>query len=266
MRPEKIAGDTYILTLGSTDIGLYLRDRNNAVLIDSGSRPDPGFINFLKQERIRPATVINTHLHIDHIGCNELLCDEFDVDIFASADEIAHENEEGYDVGENVAVCPDNGTLKLRGGCFRIIASRGHSEGHQCVATPDGVCFLGDALMSADNLKLTRMPYFHDVKSSLESMKMISGLDFAAFALSHHGTVSGAQIAELAEMNIRKEEKLHEIMQVSAGRCRGSKPAELAEAFMEAVGIAEDKRDIEWVRETVFARMERLEGKAYGYY
>jgi glyoxylase-like metal-dependent hydrolase (beta-lactamase superfamily II) len=47
-------------------------DRSDALVIDPGLEPE-SIIEFLRERQLRPAAILNTHGHADHIGGNEAL-------------------------------------------------------------------------------------------------------------------------------------------------------------------------------------------------
>ena len=251
-----IAGNTYSIRVGYTDTGVYICG-GHAVLIDTGSEESPGFIDLLRARGLRPSAVINTHLHIDHIGCSALLQERYGCDIFASRDEIECEYDgSGCRVQEN----PDEGTLELPEGAFGIIPLRGHSAGHQGVVTPDGVCFAGDAVMAPKKLAFTKLPYHLRIDLALRSMEKIMTLDHPAFVLSHFGCFDAAGMRRAAELNIKKESRLldaaEEILRDAGSR--GIKTEKLAALFMDRIGINREKQDIYWVGDTAMARIWEL--------
>ncbi|MDO4868723.1 MAG: MBL fold metallo-hydrolase [Bacillota bacterium] len=263
INPEHIKGNTYMTRLGHTDVGLYIKG-NEAVLIDTGSEEVPELIRWFEDHDIKPKAIINTHLHIDHIGCNQLLCERYACRVFASGDEIRHENDAGYTDSSGVCVNDDNGPLHIDEDAFEIISLRGHSEGHQAVVSPDGVCFLGDAVMSIDKLNKTKMPYHYDLKDSLASMEKLQKLATArpdfVYVISHFGVYDRDGIIAVSEANQQKELALMEAAaslmdELSQKHLRHMRRDKLASLFMDRIGISREKQDIYWVQETARERV-----------
>ncbi|MCQ2546003.1 MAG: MBL fold metallo-hydrolase [Clostridia bacterium] len=251
---KHIAGNTFVLSIADTCIGMYRFGKRSAVMIDTGWNDQEIIMKFLHNEGIRPVAVINTHLHVDHIGCNELLKEEFECEVYASADEIRHEIEEGYIDGQEIVENPDEGRLTIEGFAFEIIRLPGHSRGHQGIATPDGVCFLGDAIMSEDILENTRLPYHYEMAEALQSMEKIKTLDYPVFVLSHNSVCNREELVKIADANIRKEELFAEtIEELSRNNISREK---LTMLFMDEIGISKDKQNIDWVWETAEARVK----------
>ena len=73
----RVRGNTYVESIGATDIGIYMLDERNVVLIDSGEYPSEEFMGMLCEETLFVRAILQTHMHIDHIGNNESLVREF---------------------------------------------------------------------------------------------------------------------------------------------------------------------------------------------
>ena len=249
-----IKENTYVLSAGDSYIGMYRFGKRSVVLIDTGRDEQEAVMEFLEKEDIRPLAIINTHLHIDHIGCNDLLKEKYQCDVYVSMEEIGHEIEAGYIERLEVTANPHEGKLDVSGYDFDIIPLPGHSHGHQGIATPDGVCFLGDAIMSEDVLNACRMPYHFDINAALDSMSKIKTLDYSVFVLSHRCICGREELTRAANANLKKEEHFREIInRLDSGRISSEK---LAVLFMNEIGISKQKQDIEWVWDTAEARVK----------
>ena len=249
---KHIAGNTYTTRIGYTDIGIYV-DGNTAILIDTGSEEKTSLLTLLENHHLTPRAIINTHLHIDHIGCNKLLQEKFKCLAYCPMEEI---EDARYDAG---FVCPDTPD-----GPCTTIPLPGHSVAHQGVVTPDGVCFVGDAIMSVRS----KMPYHLNVGKALESMKRICDLPYPYFVLSHMGAYDRDNAHRIAEKNIQKEqERLDLIIELCAHKIKTEK---LAAIFMDKLNISRENQDVFWVMDTAMARIRELERQGrielkYGY-
>lgn len=237
---KHITGNTYTTRIGYTDIGIYV-DGNSAILIDTGSEETPALLSMLKRHHLTPKAILNPHLHIDHIGCNKLLQDTFECPIFCPLDEI---EDARYDAG---VVSPDTPI-----GPCTMISLPGHSIAHQAVVTPDGVCFLGDAIMST----YSKMPYYQNVGEALDSMKKILDLSYPYFVLSHAGVHDMDETHQIAMDNITKEcDRLDNILALCNRKIKTEK---LATLFMDSIHISRQTQDIFWVTDTAKARIQEL--------
>lgn len=258
MIPKHIKGNTYSLTIGYADIGIYISG-DRAVLIDTGSEPSALLFDFLEEEKLTVPAIINTHLHVDHIANNDALHEMYGTKVYASEAEITHQNDGGYELGDYVNANPSKGILTLCGSDFEIISSPGHSEGHQFVVTPDGVCFAGDAVISPDVLADLKMPYEFDIDKALDSMRLLRSLDYEYFALSHKGVYSAEEIRNITDENIGKESHLQSVL---AGLVKDRiKEETLVDLLLDRLNVTFEKRQIFWVRDTAKARISCLDNK-----
>ena len=135
------------------------------IIVDTGSMADCGkLLESMKSLGMQPQNidvVVNTHLHSDHCGCNE---------IFESAKIIAHELEE-----------PPVGNLRISGGLtldqnITIVPTPGHTRGSISVFVQSDrrTAISGDALPTKANFDTLSPPFIaYDKKLALVSMKAI---------------------------------------------------------------------------------------------
>lgn len=239
---KHIIGNTYTTTIGGTQIGLYITGRST-VLIDSGRGDSEALLTMLRDRALFPTAVLNTHLHIDHIGSNKVLQEAYGCPVFCTPEEIADRTYDAGSVQPNPAGSP-----------FRFIALPGHSIAHQAIVTPDGVCFLGDAIMS----HRSKLPYHLDPAKAIRSMEQIRTLPYSTYVLSHSGIYDNAQIRRISEDNLRREEHLQtQILSLFDGH--KIKTEKLAALFLDSLGISRKKQDIHWVSATSMARIRQLQ-------
>ena len=100
--------------------------------------------------------VVNTHLHLDHIGCN----DKFKTKKYANLKEIQRVNREGY------FPCP----RKISKRTF-ILETPGHVDGHISVVFKGRAVMAGDAIPTRDNYARRTIPKIHtDAQKAMESL------------------------------------------------------------------------------------------------
>ncbi len=135
--------------------------RNDCVIIDTGLENN-SLSSYLSQERLRPAALLLTHGHLDHIKGVETLRKEFaemkvyihkdDADMLADPEA----NMSAYSaIYSNFTTDPadelleDGQKLSLAGMNFEIFHIPGHSKGGIAVYVPDeNVVFTGDCLFA----------------------------------------------------------------------------------------------------------------------
>lgn len=115
---------------------------------------DPGFLPEVMIERSgkRPAAVLATHGHVDHIGAARDVCGE-DVPLYIhESDEPALTDQRGWGAGmpvdgdyrpRVVRTVADGDLLEFAGFTIRVLHTPGHTPGSVCFVT-DGFLFSGD--------------------------------------------------------------------------------------------------------------------------
>ena len=195
--------------IGICTIGMYMLPGGRAVLIDTGSKPSEPLLEYFEDNNVRPAAVIQTHLHIDHYANTDTLRALFSCPVYAAQGEITARHNA---LSCRVSAISSEGVLEIEGVPFQIISTPGHSIDHISVTTPDNVCFIGDALMHERLAAHAKLPYMFRTARAIESMKKVSSLEYESFVLAHSGLVEGKNIARLAEVNIKREEEIYEIL------------------------------------------------------
>lgn len=150
----------------------------NKIIVDTGHQGDRGIVvDSLSARELTPEdidVVINTHLHLDHCGCNL---------IFSKAVFYAHQ-------GENPPIHfrrADEGTEVAFG--VSIMHTPGHTAGSISVIarTESSVyAIVGDAIPTIENYETMSPPRLNiDKRLALESMKRI--IDTASHIIPGHG-------------------------------------------------------------------------------
>lgn len=151
---------------------------------------DPGIIdireidaidNFLKKNDLKVVSVINTHLHIDHVVANSSLATKYGVPVMAHAeDSILGDRlrEQAMQFGlpfkmENAGVTHligDGDTIKIGSGSLKVIHVPGHSPGGIALYdAQDGFLISGDTLFDG-SIGRTDLPG-GNIAKLLESVK-----------------------------------------------------------------------------------------------
>ena len=160
-------------------VSAYLVD---GLLIDTGcDYTAKELASYLEGKRLD--IVVNTHFHEDHIGCNYLIKDSFNVDIYAHSESIPligkkaflypyQETVWGYPVPTEVKPIPE--LIRTEHFTFEVVETPGHSVGHVALLEREkGWCFSGD-IFSRETLKFIRPE--EDMDQTIQSMKRL--LDF----------------------------------------------------------------------------------------
>jgi len=256
MRWEMLAGKSgYIETKGAL-IPAYQLSEREVVLFDSGTESDPALLGLLDGRGLRVRAVLNTHLHIDHIANNEMLIREHGAEILATREEIEDQQKRGG-LSYPVTVVENTGKLVIDGVAFDVIPTPGHSRGHLAYATPDGVCAIGDSMMSSHMLRASKLPYMEDADRAILSMETLRCTDYGFYIAAHKGVALREELPEMVEENIKKELDLYDLL-----RSCLTEPMEMEKAidkYLLAAGIrSENMLKMYYVRRTAKARILAL--------
>ena len=103
------------------------------------------------------------------------------------------------------------------------------------VVTPDGVCCVGDALLTLDTLRRTKLPYMEDAERAVESMEALRGTGCAYYLAAHTGPFRPEELDGLIDANIQKELEVYDAARAAVA---GSMPLEEAVTeLMRRVGV-----------------------------
>lgn len=203
----KINGNTYYIP-APTNIGVFLFKDKYSLLIDTGSDNSEArkICSLLSAKGISVKYVINSHEHFDHWGGNIFIRENFPGSIFYSSRESGLFIENPYlfplyIFGGNpplelsrdyvrskqmkVDYLAEPGTAKINNEKFEIISLSGHARGQIGIGTRDRVCFIGDALFSAEILQKYSVPFIMDIQAQLDTLQTLATLDYDYFVLGH---------------------------------------------------------------------------------
>jgi hydroxyacylglutathione hydrolase len=144
-----------VMPLGPLDTNCYVvHSDREAVVIDPGGEAQE-ILSFLASEKVSLTTILNTHLHFDHIQGNADLVAATGLPVMASAkDEFLLETElggggmMGFPRTPSFSFTPlEEGELSLLGTTCRVLATPGHSPGSLSFYFEElGAVFVGDLL------------------------------------------------------------------------------------------------------------------------
>ena len=234
MEWHELTERTGYVSIGNAFVPGYFLTENELVLIDSGPMKSTRFMEMLDERHWKVRAVIHTHVHIDHVANNALLLEKFpDILFYTSkeeADSIASTENMIRDMGfetveqakqtqavfypEQVHITGidmKHPEIAIDDAVFKLVALPGHSIGHVGVVTPDGVCCLGDAIVSEDVLRVSKLPYMSYVEEALESMRKVAELPYETYVIAHQSVETKAAISKIVRDNIAKEEQLSRI-------------------------------------------------------
>lgn len=260
---EPVLDNSGVIDMGYSQVAGYRLPGGDYVLIDSGLQEEPALISAVQAEGRRVRAVICTHLHIDHVANNYLLHKTFGTEIFASVPVI----EEALRTGRQLAPegCPpppmtpyeaEDGELTIDGTVFPVLSTPGHCEGHMAVVTPDGLCCLGDCVLTADKAWSLKLPYLEDVDRSLETMERFRSSPWPLYQLSHKGVLRQEEMGAAIDANIEKELYLQRLLRQLMDHPMSYE--ELYAVFFPHERIRDMPPHQHWLRKTLNHRIDAL--------
>lgn len=145
------------LCVGPFQVNCYilaLASNSKAIIIDPGDECNR-IKRLLNKHRLRPAFIVNTHGHADHIGCN----DAFDVPVYIHSQDLALLKDpklnlsnflmSPYKVKSEVKTLEDKENIEHNGIQLEVIHTPGHTPGGICLwmkKPSKKILFTGDTL------------------------------------------------------------------------------------------------------------------------
>ena len=230
LKLHHICGSTFAFETELALLPFYKLNERDIVLLDAGYAPT--------DREVLPETleacgffvrgILCSHAHMDHVGNVSRLCGIYgcrvgahliEAAIAASPDSFCRHYGIHASIDRGTEECfvatdlirPGQETLDFCGATFGILHLPGHSDGHLGYVTPDGVAYLGDAIMGFSQLAGSKMPFTTQLAHDLASKRAILNLSAKAYVVAHKAILS--DVRELAEANTtRLLEKVEDIL------------------------------------------------------
>ena len=230
-------GENTFFIKGETNIGVYRRQDGSAVVIDTGFAPMGEEIDRLISDAgMKPAYILNTHSHRDHMDGNTYLMDKYGIPAYCSRYEILFDEYPDLEPAFFFGGYPEKRLLQMFGHEKRcglepisespaekdgieIIDVPGHSPEMVGFKTPDEVWFLGDSYLGLGYLKNHRFGYMYRVDEFLRTLEKISELKGCAF-IPGHGRME-ENVSETIEANRRNIREQLEVIEAVCERPAG---------------------------------------------
>lgn len=231
MEIVQVRGNTYYLN-GWQAIPFYCVDKTHCVLLDTGTLFQRQEIETtLEQAGLTPVGILGTHIHTDHSANHRYFQQKYHIPValpigeaglcltplhlkayfYSMSPKQIVNDEEGsvMTVSADRVIGKDEAEVVFCETEFRILNTPGHSPGHISIYTPDNVLYLGDALLTENNITEAKLPYFFAVQKAIETMEMLRGVRADVFLAAHKGQY--AEIGtivdqDIAELNNRAEQ------------------------------------------------------------
>lgn len=251
---EHVLGDTWCIVTGYCRIPLYMPDRTNAVMIDSGLKnPDgEGILSLLAQENIHVAALLTSHFHRDHIGNHLAIQQAHGCAVYmtpyaqiigretSNLQAAGYETVTMYKARGQYPFCKPDGLISMDepsvtvcGAEFPVIWLPGHAVEQVGFVTPDGVAYIADTLLSDHVMQSIRLPYNTCLRLDLEAKESLRELQCNRYILAHNGVYD--EIGDLIQRNIANIQEKTAIVEGLADRWLTLE--QLCAAVMRYLGI-----------------------------
>lgn len=209
MKSIHVAGNTYVLDLPILHLPYYKINETDIILLDTGLKRnhEEVLLKFLESENLKVAGILCSHAHIDHVGNAAVLKERFGCPIAMPAIEASMVSSQlnlkifygnypisrirdhfGHMVVQADRIIEEHETdIIFQGVPFSILHTPGHSPGHITITTPDDVTYIGDALISEEVMKSSKLPYAHIMSKDLMSKMKLYHLRSNYYILAHKG-------------------------------------------------------------------------------
>lgn len=220
MKLSQVKGNTWVAE-GMELIPFYKLDEHRCILLDTGLSEEREELEAaLLENGLTPAGVLCSHAHIDHCGNSGYFQQKYHIPAALSAPEAAIcqnlltlkcyfltlspamvERESSCMIHTpDVLLPPQDGPFSFAGAEFTLIHTPGHSPGHVCTVTPDGVCYLADAVLSHELLG-AKLPYNLSMAMCMKSREKLRKLPYDTYIMAHHGVCTGEELPHLIDEN-----------------------------------------------------------------
>ncbi len=238
MTLRQVKGNTWVIESWLL-IPLYKLSDRRCILLDSGLPRQEGEIDaLLRAEGLTCVGILNSHAHMDHAGNNAFFQRTYGTQIALSLGEAgiqsgplslqasvgnlspgqlrSHQSLGAPLAVADVVIRPEDRQVRFCGAAFRVIHTPGHSADHLCVITPDGVCYLGDAVMTGRTLFRSKFPFLVSLEDTLRSLRLLREVRAEAFVAAHRGVYP--EILPYIDMELRfLRQRMREILALAEG-------------------------------------------------
>lgn len=218
-----VLGNTWCLGARQL-IPYYQVDESSCILLDGGRVSErEALVAALEAAGLRPIGILLTHMHYDHHENTRWLKERYGIpaamsrgeaDICRSAVTLKNHlfNFTPGLIGSTRRlqdlICPidevfeaEAGTFVFQGVPFEIFPAPGHSPEHVAVITPDGVCYVGDALLCGDSLASSSTPFVFGVELDLATKDRLLTLDCPKYIFAHKGILAREEFPAVVREN-----------------------------------------------------------------
>lgn len=219
-----VLGNTYAAVGSTALLPIYKLNERDIVLIDTGyAKLDrAGLVNLLDGSGLVPKYVLCSHAHFDHTGNVRHLQERYGAKAILSLIEAGISvNPDSYRANyvaltygksrelfleecftADRVLRETDTSLELDGRTFGILPLPGHSAGHLGFVTPDGAAYVGDCLISQNEIDGAKLPTSMFIARDLESKAYLKTTDYPVYILAHKEVVRREALEGLIDRNI----------------------------------------------------------------
>lgn len=221
LKATNVCGRTWCIHTPKAMVPFYQLDGHEIILLDSGGMLQGELEQWLEDQGLHVQAILNTHYHWDHLAANAYLKREHGACIYMPKMEavlystalgryMAHrpgnyqriqEFWEPFLAPVDVEIEGKDGPLEVCGASFQVIQTPGHSVGHVAYLTADDVLYVGDTLMSMDQLRIAKVSYAINHEEDLQSKEKLRKFHCGAYILAHSSIET--DIGDTIDANIR---------------------------------------------------------------
>jgi len=146
-------------------------ETGSCAIIDPGMygiKEEEAIVSFIKENKLRPEILLNTHCHIDHVLGNRFIYDTFglipqfhegELPLLIEVQNYAPQMGIRYEVSPIPEVfLPSEGEVKFSNHSLKIISVPGHSPAHLCFYSKDGGFLIGGDVLFKGSIGRTDLP------------------------------------------------------------------------------------------------------------
>ncbi len=214
-------------------IGVYVADKDNVYLVDSGNDKDTGrkVRQILDKNGWHLAAILNTHSNADHIGGNKYLQGQTGCKVYSGGIEAAFTKYPvlepsflygGYpckDLRHKFLMAQDSDVTDFSDESFpkevKVIRLLGHFFDMVGFRMPDGVVFLADCISSKETLDKYGVTFIYNVGAYLETLDKVEQMEAGMFVPAH--AEASADMKELVRYN---KDKVYEVAEMILSICK----------------------------------------------
>lgn len=194
-------------------IPLYRVGEHQCILLDTGLLSQREALEAaLEKAGLTPIGILGSHAHTDHSPNHRYFQQKYHIPVALSVGEAGlcatWLNLKAYffmlspkqaasegDVAQmelitDRVIMPDEDEVDFCGVKFGIVHTPGHSPDHISIRTPDDVLYLGDTILTGDELENAKLPYFFSHQDAIASMERLRGEKAALYLAAHRGVYS----------------------------------------------------------------------------